>query len=92
MDSLHDKINIMICMVSKYSDQPELPWVGPEGAGGPALTPIKYIVTIGVFRTSGTDHPRVAIGPHRSNCYSSEFRKSPCEITVKTFSVPTPTP
>ena len=79
MDSLHDKINIIICAVSKYSDQPELPWVGPEGGRGPALTSVKYIVTIGVFtcKISGTDHPREAIGPHRSNCFSSEFRTTP---------------
>ena len=58
-------------------------WVMSGTRGGQGVQPPppgKSEVAIGFLRNSGMDHPREAIGPQGSNCFSSEVHTALCEI------------
>ena len=55
----------------------------PEGGGGMVTgvqTPLEYHMAIGLLRNTGTDPPREAIGPLRSNCFSREVYFIPADF------------
>ena len=53
----------------------------PRGCGrGSELTQEATPVAIVILRNSGTDHPREAIGPLGSNCFSWEVLTTLCEV------------
>ena len=66
-----------------------------QGTGGPHPTPCKITGGYSFFlRSTGTDHPREAIGPQGSNCISRDSHTPICKIHIddlkKTYQGPIP--
>ena len=54
-----------------------------QGTGGPHPTPCKITGGYSFFlRSTGTDHPREAIGPQGSNCISRDSHTPICKIHI----------
>ena len=72
----------LIKPVFKVCDQ-VIPWADPEWGQGVQTPPPpgKLQVAIGFLRNYCMDHPREAIGPRGSNCFSREVHTALCEIS-----------